>query len=225
MRIVPKSNARAILYFESQAPRWQEDPGAIGLTPEETAEVATLTAEARATYDAHLRALQAARSATLRYELAIERLRVAGAGCIARIRAVAMARGDERILAAAALPVPAKPSPLAAPGTPTNFEAQLAGNAGTIRLTWDCKNPAGSSGTVYEIRRNDQPVFSPPDFRFIAITGEKQFLDDTIPPGTPTVEYQVTAIRSRKRSGAGRHLVSFGAGRPVGEGGLALKVA
>ena len=42
------------------------------------------------------------------------------------------------------------------------------------------------------------------------LAGEKRFDDETVPAGTPAVEYQVTAVRSTRRGQPARHLVNFG---------------
>jgi hypothetical protein len=206
-----------VRFFANVAPRWQEEAAVLGLAEAQADEVAELAAEAAAARAAQQAALSAARAATLRYESAVARLRTAGAACVAAIRATA-ARQDDEVYVAASIPAPARPSRLAAPGRPTRFDAELL-QGGGLRVAWDCKNPAGSAGTVYEVWRNDH---SAPGvgagFKFVAVTGEKHWVDETIPAGTAAVEYQVTAVRSTRRGPVARHLVNFGGvGKLVGQ--------
>ena len=83
---------------------------------------------------------------------------------------------------------------------------------GQVRLAWKCKNPRNSEGTIYEVRRKlhraGEPDFGPLDF--LASTGKKRFTDSTVPAGTATILYEVTAVRSTRRGPVATHLVQLG---------------
>lgn len=208
MRVVPRPDSLAVEFYAVHAPIWQAGASSIGLNPGEADEVADLAAAARDAIAAQHQAQQAARKATLDCELAVARLRSAGSACIGRIRAAAAS--DPAVYSAASLPPPATPGPIAPPGQPVAFDAQFVDNVGALRLTWRCKNPRGSAGTMYEVWRRDETAGGAGGFRFVAIVGEKRFVDETIPAGTPAVEYQVTAVRSTRRGQPARHVVNFG---------------
>jgi hypothetical protein len=154
----------------------------------------------------------------LTYEHALDRLRAAGAACIAKVRVAATAAaaagaGDEggHVYSIALLPMPARPGRVPAPGQPRGFASTLLVD-GTLRLTWRCKNPVGAAGTLYEVRRSDRSAatgaWTAP--AFVGLAGTKSFVDDTIPAGTAAVQYQVTAVRSTRRGAPAVHTVSFG---------------
>ena len=55
---------------------------------------------------------------------------------------------------------------------------------------------------------------------YLGQTGEKMFLDDTIPPGSAVISYKIQAVRSTKAGAAAEHIVNFGGSpmsHPIGE--------
>ncbi|MFA6043768.1 MAG: hypothetical protein WC718_02180 [Phycisphaerales bacterium] len=66
-------------------------------------------------------------------------------------------------------------------------------------------------GTVYEVKRR---VGATGAFGYVGSTGVKMFADDTVAAGSPSVTYEVTAIRSTQRGNPGQFTVSFGVGGP-----------
>ena len=74
-----------------------------------------------------------------------------------------------------------------------------------LNLKWECRNPRGSSCTTYEIWR--QTDGGP--FVGLARSGKKSFVDQTIPPGTVQLVYQIQAVRSTAGTAA-RFSVNFG---------------
>ncbi|HEX3355954.1 MAG TPA: hypothetical protein VHS31_03140, partial [Tepidisphaeraceae bacterium] len=108
----------------------------------------------------------------------------------------------------AQIPAPATPSPKPAPGTPSNFKVSLDGN-GALNLAWKCNNPAGTSGTIYQVWRRIGGVG---DFSYLGGTGDKTFIDDTLPAGSSSVTYQVQAVRSTAVGAWAQFNVNFGVG-------------
>lgn len=92
------------------------------------------------------------------------------------------------------MPAPRKKSPFARPNTPDEFGTKLQGN-GAIALTWKCKNPAGSVGTMYLVQR---ALGGSLDFEYLATVGTKRFVDTTLPAGASRVTHRVQAIRSTR---------------------------
>ena len=62
---------------------------------------------------------------------------------------------------------------------------------------------------MYKVYRRSGPSGA---FVFLAQVGRKKFVDETIPPGTASVTYQVQAIRTTAAGPAAQHIVNFGAG-------------
>ncbi len=129
-----------------------------------------------------------------------------------RIDGVASVTDEQRI--DLGLSVRAKRSPQGAPGTPERFGLSLLGN-GCVELHWKCKNPRGSTGTMYHVYRqiNDEP-----DYTFLQSVGTKRFTDTTLPEGATNIRYRVQAVRSTAKGEWGNYDVRFGVRGSAGTG-------
>src|SRR5690606_33934229 len=87
------------------------------------------------------------------------------------------------------------------------FQVQLEQN-GMLELSWDCDNPSGAAGTVYEIFRSDSGYDGP--FTYLGNTGVRKFVDAKIPAGVTRVTYKIRAVRSTKVGSCAYFGVSFG---------------
>lgn len=92
----------------------------------------------------------------------------------------------------AEIPAPATPEPKGPPGTPNTMTVTLNGN-GSLNLKWKCPNPAGTSGTVYQVYRR---VGGTGEFTYLGGSGAKLFVDATVPAGATQLTYQIQAVRS-----------------------------
>jgi len=216
MTIVPETRIGKIQFYEVHVPRWAEDPASVGVTPEAVATLADLVAEAREAYNAHYQAQQAARAATATFHQKVRRMHSSlggGANLLQLIKTFAATTGDQGVYARAWISAPSspgRPGSAPAPGTPFGFDVQLH-QYGGLKLTWKCDNPDGTAGTIYQVRRQ---LNGEGNFTFIATVGAKSFLDETLPAGTRTCTYEVTAVRSTRRGELARYMVNFGgAGR------------
>jgi hypothetical protein len=104
------------------------------------------------------------------------------------------------------LAVRATPSPAPPPGTCSDFKVMLRAD-GSVQLTWRANNPTRMTGVTYQIWRR---FGSAGAFSFAGASGEKKFIDSTIPAGTPQVQYQVRGIRSTGAGAWAQHNVNFG---------------
>jgi hypothetical protein len=213
MRILPKTPAQQVVRLTTLVPAWAEHPEALGLSPERVAELEALLAQARAAQLAAYKARSAAQSATLAFEHATAALVDNASAAISLIKATATISGDPiSVLSLAQLPAPKPRGRIAPPGTPKNFSVALR-PTGSLLIKWACDNPRGSVGTVYEVRRR---IGDHGDFERLAMRGKKTFTDTTIPaplpplPGTASITYEITAIRSTGRGTPGRYVVYFG---------------
>jgi hypothetical protein len=213
MRLVPKDINGAIDFFNVHAQFWAQDPGAIGTTPERVAELQARVAAAREAHLAQRQMQDAARSATIRLQLALDEMKDLGTTIVQEVRAKAAVDGPE-IFVDASLPLPRKGSPIGEPGTPKNFSFQLDA-IGALMLKWDCDHPRGAVGTMYRISRR---IGWNGPFTFIGLCGKKSFNDDTLPAGVAMATYEIVAYRSTKTGSAGVFMVCFGGagGMPAG---------
>jgi hypothetical protein len=205
MAIVPDKPSSKISFFTAHVSRWAEDPAGIGTTPQRVANVQEKLDEARDALIARQRAIDTARSATLRLKNALAALGEAGAQVIGEVKAKAAVEGNA-VFHRALLPERAKGSPLGAPGKATSLSAELGGN-GALHLSWKCKQPRGAKGTMYQVYRQLGAVG---DYVFLGATGKKKFLDATLPAGNHRVVYRIVAVRSTARGQSADFIVTMG---------------
>ena len=130
---------------------------------------------------------------------------VAKASALAKIvEATATVTNEQK--AALGLSVRATPQPAPAPGTCSGFKAELLGD-GSVKSTWKANNAPGLSGVTYQVWRR---LGSEGEFDYLGATGEKKYVDSTIPAGTTQVQYQVRGIRPTAAGGWAQFNVNFG---------------
>ncbi len=172
---------------------WQAAAATIGLTPAQVTAFKTVTSDATAAVAAQATAKEAAKSATVTSRKDIALLRTSVAGMIRSITTFAAAQANpDAVYAAAQIPPPQPRTPSEPPGQPTNITATLD-DEGNITLKWKCVNPA-SGNVVYNIsRRTDEDA----DFAPVGFSGARSFLDDSIPAGSPSVQYTIRGFRGQ----------------------------
>jgi hypothetical protein len=116
----------------------------------------------------------------------------AGSAIIDQIRAKAKTVGGNSIYELAGIPAPATPSPVGAPGQPTDLVVTLT-QTGALDMKWKCPNPPGAHGTTYNIFRRTGDVG---DYTYIGGTGVRELTDETAPGGAPLLTYKIQAVRS-----------------------------
>lgn len=230
MGIVPDTRLGKIEFYEAHISPWTTNAVAIGLTAGSVTALGTLTTNARKAFDAAEAARQAAKTATQAYYDAVRAMHSgpgAGADMIELIKNKAQTTNNPSVYTLAQIPPPATPGTTPPPGLPFDFTVGLLQN-GALELKWKCNNPSGTQGTVYEVKRRTGATGA---FGYVGSTGVKAFTDDTVAAGSPSVTYQVTAIRSTQRGNPGQFTVSFGVGGPgltiasVTEGTGVMKMA
>jgi hypothetical protein len=108
--------------------------------------------------------------------------------------------------AALGLNVRKTPEPMGAPGTCSEFKVMLL-NDGSIETKFKANNPRGMSGVTYQVWRRFGSVG---EFAYLFATGEKRFVDSTIPVGTAQVQYQIRGIRPTSAGNWAQFNVNFG---------------
>src|SRR5829696_8790374 len=121
---------------------------------------------------AAIAAREQSKNATAELDAAIADLANAGGDLIKQIRAKAAVDGDNVYLLAQ-IPAPATPTPKGAPGTPLNFKVTLDQD-GVITLDWKCANPAGATGTVYQVSRKLGGPDAAGDYAVVGTSGGKR---------------------------------------------------
>jgi hypothetical protein len=201
---LPRGAVERVAFFENHVPVWQAVAATIGTSTGAVTALQAKTLAARDAYNAQQLAFDQAKAATQTFHDTVAAMTRAGADVIKQVKAKAATDGNA-VYTLALLPVPATPAPLPPPGTPTDFTAALNPD-GSLKLRWKCANPAGSSGTIYQLARQvgDGP------FAAVGGTGTKSFVDATLPAGAAAVTYQIQAVRSTAAGTAAQFLVRFG---------------
>lgn len=210
MSIVPESRLGKIEFYEAHTAPWTANAAAIGLTPASVTGLTALVTAARAAFNAAEAARQAAKTATQNYYDKVRAMHSgpgAGQDMIDTIRVYAQSKNDPNVYTLAQIPPPAAGSAAPPPGTPANFTVGLLQD-GSVELKWKCSNPAGTQGTVYEVRRRTGGDTGP--FVFVGSVGVRTFVDGTVPSGSAPVTYQITAVRSTTRGNPAQFTVNFG---------------
>lgn len=213
MGVVPDSRLGKIEFYEAHIAPWTSNAAAIGLTPAAVTALGTLTTQARAAFNAAEAARQAAKAATQNFYDKVRAMHNgpgAGADMIQTIRNHAETKNDPNVYVLAQIPPPATPGTTPPPGTPFDFTVGLLQN-GALELRWKCNNPSGTVGTIYEVKRRTGGSGA---FGYVGSSGVKNFTDDTVPAGSPSVTFQITAVRSTQRGNPAQFTVNFGVGGP-----------
>lgn len=207
MSVVPHRQVDRIEFYENRIAQWTTNASAMGSsTPEVTAMAAKITA-ARNALTAAQQARIASKDATLALHEAVRAMDIAGQAIIKQVRAKAESTGDPGVYALASIPAPAVPSPVGPPGKPYAFVVRLL-QEGQLEMGWKCNNPAGCTGVMYHVFR--KPTGGG-EYTFLGASGERRFIDATIPAGVNAVTYKIQAKRSTSEGEAVEFNVNFGA--------------
>lgn len=214
MGIVSNDRLARVTFYESHLSTWTAAATQIGLTTAAVGNLSTLTKAARAAYDAAELARNRSKAATQAFYDAVRTMHNGpgnGADMIEQIKNYASSTNNPNVFVLANIPAPARPSTLPPPGTPFGFTVSLL-QSGAVQLKWKCNNPAGTSGTLYEVRRASTVSPAAGDFVFIGASGSKTFTDETLLRGAAPATYQITAVRSTSRGNPAQFTVNFGIG-------------
>ena len=216
MGITPNSRLGKVTFYETHISPWATNALAIGLEVAEVTSLGVATGAARTAYNEMIAARAASKAATQNFYNMVEAMHSApgkGSDMIDTIKNYAQTTDDPNVYTLAEIPPPSEPGTVPPPGTPESFRVSLLQD-GAIELSWKCNNPAGSTGTAYEIRRSiDGGPMS-----LIDTAGERRFTDTTLPANPGPVTYRVTAIRSTLKGNPANYTVYFGDSNGVTSG-------
>lgn len=210
--ILPSARVERITFVENHTATWQTVATDIGTTAAAVTALTTKATAARDAYNAHVLAQAQAKAATQAFYDAVASMTTDATAIIRQVKAKAALDGNS-VYTTSLLPIPATPTPVPPPGTPMDFKVALQTD-GALELKWKCPNPAGASGTTYQVSRKDGTAG---EFAMLTTVGARTFVDPTIPAGTPCVTYKVQALRSTALGGAAYFLVNFGVAAGTGE--------
>ncbi len=218
MAILPRRLEDLLTFMDNHANAWSTVFAQIGISSQQAAVFQDAATKARDAYNARKDADDAARAATLSQRDAVRDARRTCQDLIDLIKAFANTSANPTaVLNAAQLPPPAPPTPMPAPGQPTDISVGIDPTLGSIQLAWKCINPEGASGTAYIVRRKT-PTQS--EWTFVGVTGKKNFTDASFIAGPDRVQYTVQAQRS-DAAGPVSNILEVNFGLPGG-GGLTI---
>lgn len=219
MSVLPKNIQEQIQFCETHIPVWTASPAKIGLTSAQVAELETHTEAAREAFNNAQAKRAASKGATTTLAGAVGTMRSGVADLLRQIKAYAALSADAAtVYADAQIPEPAAPSPLPAPGKPTNFNVTLQSD-GSVTLSWDATNSSASTGAFFNITRKlpGQNGFLPLGGAPGSTTGEggrrASFTDATIPSSAASAgaQYIVQGFRgTRAGEPSDAMIVQFG---------------
>ncbi|HYE21537.1 MAG TPA: hypothetical protein VEA69_24035 [Tepidisphaeraceae bacterium] len=205
--ILPAKRVERLQFVENHVAGWLADATDLGTTSAAITALQGLATSARAAFNAQQVALDLARSRTGEFDAAIDLMTKATTDVLKQIKAKAAIVGGTSIYTMANIPIPATPSPMPPPGTPTDFTVGLTQDGAPV-LGWRCANPRGGAGVVYTVARRIGDEGQP--YVVVGATGVRSFTDEGVPAGTVSVTYRVIAFRSTVHGPAGLFTVRFG---------------
>lgn len=216
MGLLPEQYAARIAFFKNRIATWTAEATNIGTTTGAVTALQTAVTAAETALADQQTAQDAAKSATIDLRLALDTMDNLGMGIVEQVRTKSRTAG-EGVYALADLPAPATPAPKAPPGKPTDLGVELEAD-GTLNLGWKCPNPAGTSGTTYQVFRRDTPTA---EYAYLGTAGERKFVDATVPAGSSEITYKIRGIRSTAAGPWATFNVVFGVG---GSGAITASV-
>ena len=174
-------------------PVWSAAPASLGITPLQASGFVDATAQAVEAVAEQAAAKKAAESATSTARSKVSDLRSNIASVIRSIDTFALASSDPAaVWAAAQIPAPQPRTPSEPPGQAFQVTATLD-DEGNITLKWKCQNPPGGN-VVYSVTRRQGTSGA---FVQVGISGKRSFTDQTIPAGSPVVQYVIRGYRGQ----------------------------
>jgi hypothetical protein len=205
MSVTPNQLLQRLEFYEQRVPVWVENAATIGLSIEQSGQAESLVQACRSAYDNALAKRIQAKAATVLQDEAFEAMDTFGAQMIKIIRAFGIATDDPAVFATALIPEPKKPSPIA-PVNPSNVTFNLDTN-GELEVRWDGRTFAGTSYLVD--RSTWDGAGQPTGFARIATVSERRFVDKTVPLGTVTATYRVSALKNGQQTSGSQGTAHF----------------
>lgn len=193
---MPSGNQAALAWLEGHITQWGANQAAIGLASAAVIDLATNLANERSAWTTIEGVRADSKTKTQSFNLNMKAVRTQASDMIATIKAYAAASGNATTVYDLAGLTQADPrQPATPPETPLITSSVLDG-LGNVTIEWTGRGP---TGTVYNVSR-----LLPGGTSFVFLgQGDgrnKTFKDTSVPSGTPTAEYSVTAVRGSDTS-------------------------
>lgn len=232
MSILPTTLIEQIEWCESHAPVWSVTPASIGLTAAQCTALTNATNSARESYGKTLDAREASKAQTTKMRGDVSTMRTQVGDLIRQIKAFAELQSNPNtVYSAAQIPPPSSPTPMPAPGKPTDF-AVVLNSDGSVTLSWTATESAASTGAFFAISRK-----LPGQTSFVGIGGapgstsesrRPSFTDSTVPATAASqgAQYIVQGFRgTRTGEASDAVVVQFGVDGGGGFANATLKMA
>jgi hypothetical protein len=190
----PATAVQQIQWLKDRLADWTTNADSLGISDDSIAQLTTLVNAANTSLLDAVAARSIAKGKTQTFYSNAEPASAFASAIIKVIRAQAVTSDDPNIYELARLDPPAPPSPVPAPTEPTDLRTTVE-NDGSIRLSWKARNASPSAGTAFTIFRKlaGQESYVP-----VGTVGVRTFTDNTVPPGTPSIQYIIRGIRGDK---------------------------
>jgi hypothetical protein len=215
-RNLTDTRLKKLQWLEARTAAWSTAGGDIGLSDDQTSQLATQVTAARAAFNAAELQRAQSKAATGTWHEAIDEAAEFGAALVNTIKAFARATSDPGVYSTAMVSPSDPPVPSGAPDEPTNVRTQVL-NTGAVEIAWD---GTLANRTFYEVFRR---IPGQSAEVLIASIGKTKFADETVPAGHGKVWYSVRARRGDLASDA-TDVVEVRLGVPT-EGGEGLSLA
>jgi hypothetical protein len=212
------TDAELYVGSDSFATKIAATPTAFGLTAPQATSYGTVNTAWRAAYEAAVDPETRTKGKVAAKNTAREQVKKMASDLAKIIDGTATVTDEQKL--DLGLSVRATAAPVPPPGPLSAFKVELMGD-GALGLGWKASNPVGSSGTLYQVWRR---IGASGEFTYLGGTGEKKFIDSTIPAGTSSVTYQLQAVRSTAAGPWAQFNVNFGVGGAGGGTGGAMLV-
>lgn len=187
---VPRRLDQFVPWLQSHVTLWsgQGTPPDIGLTATQVADLAALSDDFVAKYDAAQSARADAKAATLEQNLALDAVRAMLGGDIEIIDGYAKTTADPGVYARAQIDPPKPGAPRETAPVPTDLSIR-AGSFGDLNLSFDASKGQGS---VFIIERQLRPIGGEPEaWTYADTSSDKAWTDTSVPRGIASVRYRV----------------------------------
>lgn len=214
MAVLPNTPIEQIQFCEAHVPVWTAAPTAIGLTAAQVTALNTATLAARKNYNDAQAARELSKAATTTMHAGVTTMKNQVSDLIRQIKAYAELQANPAtVYAAAQIPAPAAPTPLPAPGKPTDF-AVVLNSDGSVTLSWNSTDAAASTGAFFSVSRK-----LPGQTGFSGIGGAPGSTSETRRPS-----FTDTTVPASAASQGAQYIVQGFRGTRVGEASDAVVV-
>ncbi|HYE61329.1 MAG TPA: fibronectin type III domain-containing protein [Phycisphaerales bacterium] len=192
MRIVRSPRNKFYGFAKDHVGPFTTAPAAVGLSPTQAAAYTQAVTDAGDALDSISMLKQALKTATANANEKFRTLNQVMTQTVELIDIFAANSADpQEVYNTAELLPPTVPSEAGPPGLPGLFRATL-NEDGSVKISWKCKNPVGTQGTVYVVRRK---LLNATQFTQVALTGSRSYTDNSIPSASGGAVYTVQAQR------------------------------